>query len=269
MKQASLEPPGKDPLPLVHRTKKGVLFERTLEVDSQIRDALSMSPNELVRWAAQPSKQDSRFLKDEALVYLIRAFFKSGDKETANQLSHILIERKTDLIYSRFNGLADADDAFSKVIETLFAHILFRDDGRGDYLQIRFDSALKRIVISAFNSQLNKNKKSTLTFTDISNPEDEEINLEESFDSSDAEGDIAHSTISIEDQISINEALEILDEPLRTAFILRYKYNIKVESIDPNEPTLSDHFGKTPRTIRYWLTKADEILKKKQGENHE
>ena len=269
MKQTSLEPPSNDLLPLIHRSKKGVLLERTPEVDSQIRDALSLPPNELVRRASQTSKQDLSFIKDEALVYLIRAFFKSGDKEVADQLSLILIERKTDMIYARLNGLADADEAFSKVIETLFTHILFRDDGRGDYLQVRFDSALKRITISAFNSQLNKNKKSMLTFSDISNPEDEDINLEESFDSSDSEGNIAYPTVSIEDQVSINDALESLDEPLRTVFILRYKYLMQVESIDPNVPTLSNHFDKTPRTIRHWLKKADEILKKKQGENHE
>ncbi len=269
MDQTSLEPPGNDLLSLVHRTKKGVLLERTPEVDSQIRNALSVAPNELIRWAAQTSKQDVRYLKDEALVYLIRAFFKSGDKEMADRLSHILIERKTAIIYSRLNGLVDADEAFSKVIEILFTHILTRDDGRGDYLQVRFDSALKRITISAFNSQLNKNKKSMLTFSDMSDPADEEINLEESFDSSDSEGDIAYPTISIEDQVLINDALESLDEPLRTVFILRYKYNMQVESIDPNEPTLSNHFDKTPRTIRNWLKKADEILKKKQGENHE
>jgi DNA-directed RNA polymerase specialized sigma24 family protein len=108
-----------------------------------------------------------------------------------------------------------------------------------------------------------------LTFSDISNPEDEDINLEESFDSSDSEGNIAYPTVSIEDQVSINDALESLDEPLRTVFFLRYKYLMQVESIDPNEPTLSNHFDKTPRTIRNWLKKADEILKKKQGENHE
>ncbi len=112
-----------------------------------------------------------------------------------------------------------------------------------------------------------KNRKQT--FSDMSDPADEEINLEESFDSSDSEGDIAYPTISIEDQVLINDALESLDEPLRTVFILRYKYNMQVESIDPNEPTLRNHFDKTPRPIRNWLKKADEILKKKQGENHE
>ena len=35
------------------------------------------------------------------------------------------------------------------------------------------------------------------------------------------------------------------------------------KTIDPNESSVSDHFGKTPKTIRNWLHKADAALEKK------
>ena len=261
MEQASSELPSTHLSSLIHRTKEGVVLKRAPEVDAQIHDALVLPPSELVK-RAELGSQDPWFLKDETVVYLIRAFHKSGNKDITNQLSEVLIHRWTPFIYSKFNGLVDADDAFSAAIKILFTHILFRDDGRGDFLQVRFGLTLKRIVISVFRTQkANVDEEiSTFNFSDLSNDEDEEADWDES---------IAANEISNEDKILIEQAVNVLTGDHQTAFILRHKYDIQIESIDPNEPTLSKYFGKTPRTIRYWLKQADEILKKWQGENHE
>ena len=65
------------------------------------------------------------------------------------------------------------------------------------------------------------------------------------------------------------QALGTIKEPFRTAFILRYFEDWPIESNDPDQPTISKFFGKTSRTIRYWLQKAETALEKWRGENHE
>jgi len=247
--------------PLIHRDKEGVLLKRAPDVDAQIHDALVLTPAELVR-RAEKEAQDPEFLKDEALVYLIRAFHKSGNKDITNQLSEILIRRWTPFIHSKFNGFVDTEDAFCAVIKILFTHILFRDDGRGDFLQVKFGLHLKRIIVSVFRIHQDKKEKesSTFTFSELSNEEDEDAEWDESIESED---------LSLEDRVFIDQAVTVLTGHLQEVYILRHKYNFQIDSIDPNEPTLSKYFGKTPKTIHNWLKQADEILNKWQGENHE
>jgi len=261
LESAPAELSGSNLSPLIHRDKEGVLLKRAPDVDAQIHDALVLAPAALLKWAEKEA-QDPEFLKDEALVFLIRAFHKSGNKDITNQLSEILIRRWTPFIYSKFNGFVDADDAFCAVIKILFTHILFRDNGRGDFLQVKFGLHLKRIIMSVFRTHRDKNEKelSTFTFSDLSNEEDEDTDWDES---------IGSEELSPEDSVFIDEAIDVLTGDLQEVYILRRKYDFQIESIDPNEPTLSKYFGKTPRTIRNWLNQADEILKKWQGENHE
>ena len=261
MEPAPAELSGTNLSPLIHRDKEGVLLKRAPDVDAQIHDSLVLAPAELVQ-RAKKEAQDPGFLKDEALVYLIRAFHKSGNKDITNQLSEVLIRRCTPFIYSKFNGFVDAEDAFCAVIKILFTHILFRDDGRGDFLQVRFGLHLKRIVVSVFRIHRDKKEKesSTFTFSELSNEEDEDTEWDDSIESED---------LSLEDRVSIDQATNVLTGHLQEVYILRHKYNFQIDSIDPNEPTLRKYFGKTPRTINNWLNQADEILKKWQGENHE
>lgn len=261
MEPAPAELSGTNLSPLIHRSKEGVLLKRAPDVDAQIHDALNLAPAALRKWA-EKGTQDPEFLKDEALVYLIRAFHNSGNKDITNQLSEVLIRRWTAFIYSKFTSFVDAEDAYCAVIKILFTHILFRDDGRGDFLQVRFGLHLKRIVLSVFRTQRAKNEKeiSTFTFSDLSDEEAEEADWDET---------IAADDMSDENRVFIEQATSVLTGDLQEVYVLRYKYDFQIESIDPSEPTLSKYFGKTPRTIRNWLKQADEILKKWQGENHE
>lgn len=64
---------------------------------------------------------------------------------------------------------------------------------------------------------------------------------------------------ALDTQLLSDEALALLEPNVRTAFLLRAG-GWPVEDRDPNVPTVSRLFGKTSRTIRYWLTEADERL---------
>jgi DNA-directed RNA polymerase specialized sigma24 family protein len=270
LEPAPAELSGTNLSPLIHRDKEGVLLKRAPDVDAQIREALILSPDALVERARQGSR-DPGFLMDETIVYLARAYFKAGNRNVTDQLVKVLTNRKKRFIYSKFTGLEDAKDAYNDVITELFTQMLFRDDGRGDFLQVKFGFALKRIIITIFFKymRLKEELASTSTFTKLAGEEDEEAVWEELGTNENQNTEIAYPDLSPEDQVIAREAIGSLEEPLRTTYILRYVYDFQVESIDPDEPTISSYFQVEPRTIRYRLKQAEKKLKKWQGDNHD
>ena len=79
---------------------------------------------------------------------------------------------------------------------------------------------------------------------------------------------IASRSVELEaiDRVLIKAALHQLEEPIRSAYLLRHHQGWPIEDKDPNVRTISRHFGKTPRTIRNWLSRADELLEAWRGE---
>ncbi len=276
MEESSKTQPVSNFLPLTHRTKDGTLLQRDPEVEAQIREALSLPDEELVRRANLTDVKDPNYQKEEILVYLIRAFHISGNGTMTNQLSEALIKRTVKFINSKFRGLDEdeAKDAYSEVISELFQHILFREDGRGDYLQIRFWSALKRLVISTFRRHVTRIEEDQTTLVRLS-----DLAGYESEEADDDLNDVRTGSISLKEVVDhgppvdrsvlISESLLTLPEPLRTAYIVRHLHDWQIESSDPTEPTLSKHFGKPAKTIYNWLKRADKALEKWRGEHHE
>ena len=78
--------------------------------------------------------------------------------------------------------------------------------------------------------------------------------------------DIAESTMEMDRTMLYREGLATLDEPHRTAFVLRYYAGWPIEDSDPTVPTISRHFSKTPRTIRNWMNAAEATLAAWRGE---
>ena len=276
MEQSSKTQPVNDLQPLTHRTKDGTLLQRDPEVEAQIRETLSLPDDEIIRRANLIDTQDPSCLKEEAIVYLIRAFYKSGNEIATNQLSEALIKRTVKFINSKFRGLDEdgAKDAYGDVISEMFQHILFREDGRGDYLQVRFWSALKRLVISTFRRHVTRIEEDQMTLVRLSdlagyeseeNGEDQEALRTGSVPLT----DVVDPGPSVDRSVLISDGLHTLSEPLRTAYILRHLYDWQIESNDPDEPTLTKYFGKTPKTIYNRLKKADEALERWRGEHHE
>jgi len=260
--------------PLVHTTKSGALLRRAPDIEMQIHNALALPIDELLERAKLKDSQNPDFFEAEVLIYLIRAFHKSGDRDVTSQLSEALLNRCAKFIYSKLNGLDpdDADDAYRDVVAKLFEQILFREDGRGDYFEVRFGSALQRLTISVFRSHIavvEEDRENRVAISDLAGEEIEEVDDDEITTGFIPHTAITKKEISIEDNLRLKEAIDVLKEPLRTAYILRNMYDFQVESGDPDEPTLSKIFDKDPRTIRYWLKHADAILEEWLGEDHE
>ncbi len=262
--------------PLTHRTKSGMLLQRDPDVDAQISSALAFPAQELLNRARQADSKASGFLKEEALVYLTRAYRREGDNAMVNALSEALLRRCNEFIYSHLGGLGMTamEEGHLEVVERLFRQILDVTSDRGDFLQVRFWSGLERLTISAFRKQLrqvNIQRKKQVPLSDVAgyDPEGGEEQDDEGKTGSVPSKAIIDSTPSSDRLALAKEALLTLEENVRKAYILHHEAGWQIDSKDPNEPTLSKYFKTTPRTIQNWLTKAEKALEEWRGQSHD
>jgi len=257
--------------PLTHCNSAGEMYQRTAPVHSQIEAALTLTSSQLVERARIADHHSPDYFQEECLVYLIREFHRRGDRRIINALSEILIRRCKNMIYGRLQalGLHAVDDAFNDVMLDLFAPILDLESDRGDFLQVRFGLRLQRLIIDVYNQYVRRIKKeveNTVPLSSIAGYEpdgDDDVRNRIQLD------DVVDTSISMEHRTLYREGLRTLEEPYRTAFILRHYEGWQIEAKDPSLPTLSRFFKTTPRTIHSWLARAEDILEHWRGEQHE
>ncbi len=250
--------------PLTRRNTAGQRYTRLAQVEAQIQRALELSSSALLVAAGNTDQSAADYLQEETLVYLIRASRRRGQEVLVNDLSGVLIERCASFIDRKLWGLGEeAADAYQEVILELFNQILDLNSDRGDFLQVRFWVGIERLVFSAFGRALKRS---------ISQDETVPLDSLAGYDGpDDAEAPtvrpaLVDPELSLEDKSLYREALRLLPEPIRTAFILRHYHGWPIEDQDPTILTISRYFGKTARTIRNWLAEAEEILARWRGE---
>lgn len=258
--------------PLTHRNAEGVVYRREAVVERQITAALTLPPDRLRQRAAVADQQAGEYFQEECLVYLIRHYHRAGDPALVSDLSAALLRRCAKLIEGHLRRL-DAEaarDGYNDVVERLFAPILDLASDRGDFLQVRFWPALEKLAVRAFNQQLTLRKRAQAAvplswlagYDRDSGDEPEQVVWPRDLA---AVTSPSGETAVIEDDL-IRDALSRIDEPFRSAFLLRHYFDWPVEDQDPAVRTISRHFGKDPRTIRNWLKKAEESLQTWRGE---
>ena len=260
------------PKPLTRANSDGYVYQRQPIVDQQIRVALMLAPQELEGRCLVRDENSQDFLKEESLVYLIRHYRGSGNSFRVSFLSESLLRRCAALIYRYLSSLEEdsTEDGYCEVVEQLFTRILDLESDRGDFLQVRFWLALKRITVQVYRKHLNqvKREQEDLPLTSIAGYDGEDYDelssnvLVPTPDSATARS--AESEF-IENHV-IQAALQQLEEPVRTAYLLRNYWGWPIEDQDPAVRTISSHFEKTPRTIRNWLAKAEDCLAAWRGE---
>lgn len=275
----SIQKPKPDPniRPLTHRTKKGRSYQRPKEIESQIRWALTLEAGELLRFAHLIDSSEPKYLKEETLVYLILAYRRAGNSDMVNDLSDELVKRITPLYGAFFHGFTATQraEAGDELLKGMFIKIINDMEGKGDFFQIRFWACLKRLATSIFLEKAKGYNRETVLvpLSDLAGYEMEDpySNPDDEFPS-ERPSELTVGTSSVEDivfdKITARDGLKILPEPLRTAYLLYYEQGWDIESKDPTEPTISKYYNVTPRTVRNWLTRAEESLETWRGGSH-
>jgi DNA-directed RNA polymerase specialized sigma24 family protein len=247
--------------PLTRASKEtGQPYRRDSGVEDQIAEALVFDPDALRSRAQNSDKEDAHYLKEEALVYLIRENHLKGQQTLSEGLSEVLLGRCLPFIKAKVRhlGVDHAEEAEGAVVEALFSRILDPTSDRGDFLQVRFWAFLDRLLSDATRKQLRLLREAKMQdnpdWVSGREPRDDESGEHQSKPA-------AAGGVSAEYKMLIRDALAALQEPYRTLVVLRYYDSWPIESSDPQEPTISKYFNKTPRTIRNWMAAADDKLR--------
>ncbi len=201
---------------------------------------------------------------------MIREYLQRGKIWVVKRVSEILISRCAKFVNKKLQALGpqEVDDAFNTVFKKLFDQISNLDSDRGDFLQVRFWPVLARLATSTFSEHLEElnTARSEASLSSLPGYESELADDESRTVTS--AGDEQETSISVEDLVLSREALRAIKNPYhRAAFVLHFYSDWKIESKDADEPTISKHFEKTPRTINNWLKAAEEDLKGWRGES--
>ncbi len=251
--------------PLTRCNAEGNVYQRLAVVDSQIQEALGLDHVGLRNRLEIRDEDSPDFLKEESLAYLIRHYHEAGNREIVNDLAEGLLARCVTWIDSKLASLRNdlREDGNSSVVAELFARILDRTSDRGDFLQVRFWMGLERITVDVFRKQVSQ-------FNAEWSGDYDQAAIDDLAQQGAVVVPITSPGRSVEseaiDNILIRAALHQLEEPVRSAYLLRHHRGWPVEDNNPAVQTISRHFGKTPRTIRNWLARADERLEAWRGE---
>lgn len=248
--------------PLTRRNKEGRLYERLPDVEHQIASVLSLSESDLIARLKVKDEGSSSYLKEECLVYLLREFTMRGNDYISDEIAIALTDRCTGYISQHARKFVPGymvEECIQDIVSDAFSQILnMEETSQGEFSQVRFWSFLSRIAIQysyKYKARTGYDLR-TLHFGNEREDYDSE-NMNQGI--SDVEDTVA--TLTSDDLIDLKKGLRVLNEPVRTAFILCHYEGWQIESNDPYLPTISKYFGKTPRTIRNWLASAENSLR--------
>ena len=278
MKIADDDPPLTATLePLTCRNRDGDPYVREAHIERQIAGALAL-PREALRTRMDVTDRVSpAYVNEECLVYLLRYHLRRRDEGTVNDIAAELVRRSTCIIrkYLRSLGPEALEEGNSEVVTRLFRKILDVSSNKADFFQVRFWFAMKRICIQVFDELLKQHERDRkeVSFSEVPGYDDEDATPEAKVLRFTEEDKRRVSAPSDEKAVIDSDlwrkarqvALTKLEEPFRSAYVLRHCYGWLIEHQDPAVPTISRHFGKTPRTIRNWLAAADVTLVRWRG----
>jgi RNA polymerase sigma factor (sigma-70 family) len=221
---------------------------REAAVETQIRLLLQKSAPEFWQRARQPDHTRPDWVQEETLVSILRIWNRRGEGEGAWKIAELLLERSARFIRQHvtcWKQLSAAQivecvrDVQAQMLQDLF------DDGRGcEFWEVRFWLCLKRRL-------LNIVQKYRVTAENERQPnpiEDDEGHSTDYFDRV-----AAPSGLSPQQRVEIGEALALLTEDERAAFVL-YHYE------DWPQQQIAAHLHVTDRTVRNLLSRAQQRL---------
>lgn len=237
---------------------------REPQVEAQVRALLAM-PRHLfwhqARYAIRkpiednssdpnPTLQAGKWVQEESLVCLLRIWLRSGERteqEQAWEVAELLIERCTQFIHLHiacWKLSPQHVEECKRDIQVQMLQDLFNTSQSAEFWEIRFWLCLKRRLLNI----VKKYRVISETEVTTANVSDEEGKTEDFFDRVAGAELIPHQV-----RVEARQALRELPELERKAYIL-YHYE------DYSQEQIAADFNVTDRTVRNWLTRANQRM---------
>ncbi len=229
---------------------------REPQVEAQVQRLLRAPQSVFWRDARLPDRKAPEWVQEETLVCMLRIWQRSSqraDKENAWQIADLLIERSARFIHQHVScwklSPQHVDDC-KRDIQVQMLQDLFNDSRGCEFWEVRFWLCLKRRLLNIVQ------KYRGMAQAEFAPPpiEDEEGHTTDYFErTADSESLSAH------ERVEVREALRVLPDTERKAFIL-YHYE------DWSQEQIAETLQVTDRTVRNLLSRAQKRLEEWRAE---
>lgn len=231
-------------------------FEKT---EGDIRDLLALPPAELASAFVETDEAHPEYRCSEALVFFTRRSHRGRDSATCNRLFALLTLRCQIYFRSAIRGLdPEARRDVQQEVLTDLARLILAGDDRGDFLESRFLTYLKRETARARGRMRLALHRAPLIGNMV-----EDAAAEDAFIANHRR----EEQLAEADRARVREAVDALPAQLRELVILRYFSGWQIgdernAAADESRITLAKKYDVTPRTIQNWLAKAYAEMEK-------
>ena len=226
-------------------------FTREPDTDEQIDNLAGLPPVRLVALLSKGEFPNGWRVKEETLVYALRRLHEAGDGRLAADVARLLLQRvKTRLARALsvwgFDMAPDKDEAIDEIVTDFYRHLF--DLGPGDeFWEVRFWICFDRMILRLMRD---RRRPCVLGLP----PDDDEFGVP----------DNTPSRLSWEDHPEtsalIGDALAVLPDDIRTAFLLKHWCGYTEEGTSGAMPSIADVLGVTGRTVRNYMRRAEAHL---------
>ncbi|NEG68997.1 sigma-70 family RNA polymerase sigma factor (plasmid) [Pantoea agglomerans] len=244
-------------IPLQKQTKGGKLYTRIPEIETRLAELVTLTDENLIQLCMQ-SKIHPQYVPSECLLYFVRRS-ALANQALFDPLFRILSER----IFRKLPRAANPggssvsmlnsdiqESVFDRIVEMLMLDKAGYED-RLDMFEVRFDLAfsnLKKDAQEKFYRSDNRNTE--LEYDDSEDITTEVETASESFNPFE-ETDLNHFHYRRE----LDAAIETLPD-LQKRIIEMTRLDFRIDSIDPQEMTISKALNKSEKTIHNQKNKA-------------
>ena len=237
--------------PLTKTSKEtGKIYYRRDDVNAQILAVIDLDEKELLEKISE--------LKSETLVFLLRERFQNNF-EISSKIWEVLTEKIHQITIgqkSKFTNDADYEDFFSEIQMIMFEGVSNLESNNFDYAQSSFGTFVKGIILNKLRQKsIVREREKKTVWLDIESEKEEKTPFQL----------IAGKTNS-EKELIIRQALYQLPREIFQVCILYYLEGWQIYSKEIHKPTIAKVYGKSEKTIRNWLQKAEEILMDYRGQ---
>lgn len=277
--------------PLKKRQTDGRLYKRRPKVEKELERLEKLTLLDVVALAKESGQGNEPTVSSEAIVYLLRREVRksNADRPGLDGLISILFNRSETTLRFHISGAFDElqrEDICRAVIDRMVDEITDPSE-KADYAEINFNDWLAHNRVDACRKQIRKAARMdsiedlaedemeiVLASEDLASPKpmpEAAYALAESREKAHLPHQIEAGEFTPEDRYRIAAAVRgaKLAPNVLKAFLLNHYWSMPIDSKDPNKNTLVKHFGKSEKTIRNWLSCAEEAFVKLRGETNE
>jgi RNA polymerase sigma factor (sigma-70 family) len=220
---------------------------REPRVEAQIALMLRSPRNEFWRRARERDHTLPDWLQEETLVGLLRIWERQGDVEAADRIAELLIERtarKIARLIACWKLAPNYVEECTLDIQTGMIEAFYSSERNHEFWEVRFWVCLERRVNNTVRRYRNMMEREAVV---------KPYEFDDGTETEPLEQLIAPEPVTAQQRVEISEALALLSEQERIAFVL---FNAEQWS----QQEIAEHLAVTDRTVRNLLARANKRL---------